>query len=95
MAFGVQLLWKLEALGDQVAHPHGQPLIIFTPILAQQNLANVSSSNYVYLVFSPPPSASLSRSPAMLLFRSPFHLITELLKALCSLAPFHCECIQY
>lgn len=32
------------------AHPRGQPLIIFTQILALQNLANVSRSNYIYLV---------------------------------------------
>lgn len=50
-----------EALDGQVAHSLGQPLIIFAQILALQNLANVSRSNYVYLVFFPPvPSLPFS-----------------------------------
>lgn len=56
MAFQVPSLWKPNALDDQVTHPLGQPLIIFAQILAQQNLANVSRSNYVYLVLCPPIS---------------------------------------
>lgn len=45
------------------AHPLGQPLIIFAQILALQNLANVSRSNYIYLELghqSPPSPCSLT-----------------------------------
>lgn len=57
------------------AHPLGQPLIIFAHILALQNLANVSRSNYIYLVLGQ-PITSLPSLSSLAYFRT-LNVITE------------------
>lgn len=57
------------------AHPLGQPLIIFAQILALQNLANVSRSNYIYLVLGQ-PITSLPSLSSLTYFHT-LNVITE------------------